>query len=144
MKKQHQWVAGLLAFLLFSCGVAVGALGHRYYSSTVVNASEDWRRHYVTEMESKLSLTAAQVNNLETILDQTKAKYKSVRDEYRPAMLAVREEQVRRVKAILTPKQVPVYDQLLAEREQKAQEQEQREREKDQKEAASRAAKSGH
>ena len=144
MKKQHQWLAGLLAILLFGCGIAVGALGQRYFTAAVVNASDDWRKHYVAEMESKLSLNRSQVDTLETILDETKAKYKAVRDEYRPAMLAVREEQIRRVKAILTAKQVPVYEQLLAERERKAQEQEQREREKEQKEAASRATKSGH
>ena len=140
MKKRNQWAAGALAFLLFSCGIAVGALGHRYYTATVVSASDEWRKHYVDEMRTKLSLTSKQVDSLETILDETKAKYKAVRDEYRPAMLAVKEEQIRRVKAILEPTQVPPYDRLLAEREQKAKEQEERDRAREQREAAARAA----
>jgi hypothetical protein len=140
MIKRNQRVAGLLAFLLFGGGAVVGALGHRYYASTVVNASEDWRKQYVSEMQSKLSLAPAQVDSLETILDETKAKYKAVRDEYRPAMLAVKEEQIRRVKAILKPDQIPGYEQLLAERERKSREQEEIDRQQEQKRAAERAA----
>ncbi len=134
--KRNQWAAALLAVLLFCCGAAVGALAHRYYSSTVVNA--DSKQPYISEMRSKLKLTSAQVDQLATILDQTKAQYKAVRDSYHPAMLKIRKEHIERVKSILTAEQIPVYEQLVAERERKAREQEERDREAEQKRAAAR------
>ena len=137
--KRSQWTAAFLALLLFCCGVAVGALGHRYYSATTVSAkttAEDFRQHYISEMRSKLSLTPAQVNQLEMILDQTKAKVKAVRDAYHPAMLKIKAEQISRVKSILTPAQIPAYEQLVAERERRAKEQEERDRQTDRRRAA--------
>ena len=137
--KRNQWAAVLLAILLFCCGVAVGALAHRYYSATVVNAKgEDLRQHYLSEMRSKLGLTSVQVSQLEAIMDDTKAKTRAVRDQYRPEMLKVRNEQINRVKSILTPQQIPIYEQLVAERERRARDQEEHDRKEEQKRAANR------
>ncbi len=138
--KRNQWAAVLLAILLFACGAAVGALAHRYYTATTVRArsTEGSRQHYISEMQSRLKLTSAQVSQLETIADDTKAKYKAVRDSYRPEMLKIKEDHINRVKAILTPEQVPLYDQLVAERERRAREQEQREGREEQRHEAGR------
>jgi hypothetical protein len=124
----------VVAVLLFACGAVVGALADRYIamSSVTAKTSEDFRHRYVSEMQSRLKLTPAQVTRLEAILDQTKAKYKAVRDEYRPQMLKVKQDQISEVESILTPAQVPLYRQLVAEHEQRAREQEQRERQEDQ------------
>jgi Spy/CpxP family protein refolding chaperone len=124
MKRNHL-AAALLALLLFCSGAVVGALGHRYYTDTVIaKSAEDFRHHYVTEMRTRLHLTPAQVTQLEAILDDTKAKYKAVRDSYHPEMVKIRNEQIGRVKSILTPEQIPAYEQLVAEHEQRAREQE--------------------
>jgi hypothetical protein len=128
--KRKQWAAGLLAVLLFCGGAAVGALGHRYYETTAVSAktSDDFRHRYVAEMQTRLKLSPAQIDQLDTILDDTKAKYKATRDRYRPDMLKIKNEQIARVKSILTPAQIPGYEALVAEREQKARAQEDRDR----------------
>jgi hypothetical protein len=143
--KRNQWSAALFAVLLFGCGAAVGALGHRYYAATVVNAktAEDFRHHYVTDMQSRLKLSAPQVSQLETILDDTKARYKAVRDTYHPAMLKIKNEQIARVKAILTPGQVPAYEQMVAEHEQRAREQEEHDRQDELRRKAERRAQTG-
>ena len=127
--KTNRWSAALFALLLFACGVVAGVLGHRYYTATAVSAKspDDFRHHYVSEMESRLKLTPAQVTQLEAILDDTRAKFHALREASRPAMLKIREEQIARVKSILTPEQIPAYDQLVAERERRAREQEERE-----------------
>lgn len=132
--QRGKWTAGLLALVLFCCGAAAGALAYRYFEGVPVSAknAEDFRHRYISEMESKVHLTPAQVSQLETILDETKAKYKALRDSYHPAMLKIKEEQISRVKSILTPQQVPAYEQLVAEREQRMKEQEDRERQHDQ------------
>lgn len=130
---KKNWSPYLLAILLFACGIAVGALADRYMTMRAVTAktSETFRHSYVSEMQSKLNLTPTQVARLEVILDDTKARYKAVRDQCRPQMLQVKNEQVDKVKSMLTPEQVPAYEQLVAEHERRAKEQEEHDRQDD-------------
>jgi Spy/CpxP family protein refolding chaperone len=130
--KRNQWAALLLAALLFCCGAAVGALAnHLYEAKVIAKNAEDFRQRYINEMHSKLHLTTAQLDQLQNILDDTKAKVKAVRDSYHPAMLKIKNEQVSRVKSILTAQQIPIYEQLVAERERRAKEQEEHDRQED-------------
>ena len=143
--KRQQWTGVALAALLFFGGAVVGLLADRYYNATVVSAktSETYRQRFVAEMESRLKLTSSQVRQLEAIMDDTKAKYKAVRDSYRPQMLAVKNEHIAQVKSILTAKQIPGYEQLLSERERRAREQDEQERRDEQRRAAERKAQAG-
>lgn len=141
--KRNQWSAVVLAILLFGGGAVAGALAHRYYTATAVLANaptEAFRQRYVSDMRSRLNLTAKQVDQLEDILDQTTAKFHAAHETCRPAIAQVREEQISDVKAILTPGQIVAYDRLVAERERRSKEQEASERQADQKEAAARKA----
>ena len=140
--KKNQWAALALAVLLFACGTAVGALAVHLYEDRTVSAkgAEDVRQHYVNEMQSRLKLTPAQLQQLEVILDETKARVRAVRDAYHPQMLKIKQEQISRVKSILTPNQIPAYEQLVAERERRAKEQEERDRREEQRRAAARHA----
>ncbi len=143
--KRNQWTAALFAVLLFGLGVLSGVLIEHYFSKGVVNAktAEDYRQHYVAEMKSQLRLTPKQVGQLEVILDDTKAKYRAVRDQSRPAMLKIKEEQINRVKSILTPGQVPGYERLVADRERRYKEQEERDRAEEMKREAAHRAQAG-
>jgi hypothetical protein len=140
--KRAQWTGLALAALLFFGGAAVGVLADRYYTMTEVSAktSETYRHRYVAEMESKLKLTTTQVKQLEGIMDDTKARYRAVRESYRPAILQVKSEHIALVKSILTAQQIPGYEQLLKEREQRAREQDERDRREEQRRAAARKA----
>lgn len=142
--RRNRWAAVLLALLLFCCGVVVGVLAQRYYAARAVsaNTAENSRQHYISEMRSKLKLTPAQVSQLEAIADDTKAKYKAVRDSYRPEMVRIKQDHISRVKAMLTAPQVSAYEQLIAEREKHAKEQEERERLEEQKHETQRRSKS--
>ena len=126
----NQAKAALFAFLLFGFGVAVGALGNRYYSVSAVSAktAEDFRHNYVSEMRTKLKLNQHQVDQLQVILDDTKAKVKAVREAHHPEMVKIRDAQIERVKAILLPDQAKQYEALVAEREHHSKEQDERER----------------
>jgi Spy/CpxP family protein refolding chaperone len=127
--KRNQFGAALIAVLLFASGAAVGALGHRYYAEAVVSAKgppDDFRQHYLSEMRTKLRLTAAQTAQLEAIMDETKARYKAVHDSNHPVMVKIKTEHIQRIKSILTPQQIPIYEQLVAEHERRAREMERR------------------
>lgn len=123
--KKNQLTAVLIAILLFASGAAVGALGYRYAQKTVVAKSDDFREHYLNEMKTKLKLTPAQVTQLEGIMDETKARYKSVHDANHPVFAKIKAEHIEHVQAILTPEQLPVYAQIVAEHERRAREMEQ-------------------
>jgi hypothetical protein len=120
-----------LALLLFACGIVVGALGHRYYVTGVVNAKaspDSFRQRYLSEMRSRLNLTPAQVEKLEAIMADTKAQFKALREASRPQMAEIKRQHVEKVKGILTPEQLPTYEQLVSEHERRAHEAEQRDR----------------
>jgi hypothetical protein len=126
--------AALFALLLFGFGATVGALGHRYYTATVVGAktSEDWRHKYISEMQTKLKLNQRQVDQLQVILDDTRAKVKAVRDLYHPEMVKIKDDQLTKVKSILSADQAKQYEAMVAEREQHAREQEERDHQEEQ------------
>jgi Spy/CpxP family protein refolding chaperone len=140
--ERNQWKAFLLAVLLFGFGAAVGVLGQRYYSAQTVNANtapDSHRQAYIGEMQKRLHLTAAQTTQLETIMDDTKARYKALRESYRPETLKIKQEHVERVKSILTAEQIPTYEKIVAEHEQNSRAQEERDRKAEQERRARQA-----
>ncbi|HUS05038.1 MAG TPA: hypothetical protein VMZ52_01990 [Bryobacteraceae bacterium] len=110
---------------VFVSGVLVGAFGHQLYTvKTVIakvatNNPEEWRKKYVTEMQDRLKLDAGQTQQLNSILDQTRARYREVKERYRPEMKQIHEEQIQKVRAILNKEQQPEYDKLRRERDQR-------------------------
>ncbi|HEX7363219.1 MAG TPA: hypothetical protein VF283_22235 [Bryobacteraceae bacterium] len=120
--RRTRWAAVLFAVVLFCCGVALGVLGNRYYNTEVVSAkapAHSFRQRYVSHMRKCLNLTAAQVTQLEKIMDQTKGRYHALREKYHPEVLQIRQEEIGKTKAILTARQVPIYEQMVKEHEQR-------------------------
>src|SRR5205823_3247991 len=86
---------------------------------------EDVRRKIVEEMRARLSLTNQQVTQLSAIMDATKARYHETRDKWdkeakimaKPELKAIQEDQVQKIKEILTEAQRPEYDKYRADRE---------------------------
>ncbi len=118
---------GLYLALLFLSGVAVGIFGHRLYTINSVNASvnprnpEEFRRRYVAEMRSRLKLTDDQVARLGPILDETRQRHRELVDKHRPEFKAIQDEQVKKIRGILTDSQQAEYTAMLAEREKQRQ-----------------------
>ena len=126
--RRNQLTALLLAALLFASGVFVGALGHRYYTTSVVRAKsqDDARQHYLSEMQAKLKLSPDQVAKLEAIMADTKSKFRALHDTQRPLAAKIKQEHIERVRSILTADQLPEYERLRAEHDRRAQENERR------------------
>ncbi len=117
---------GLYLALLFLSGVAVGIFGHRLYTLNSVNASnprnpEEFRRRYVAEMRTKLKLTDDQVARLGPILDETRQRHHELVDKHRPEFKAIQDEQVKKIRGILTDAQQAEYTTMLADREKQRQ-----------------------
>jgi hypothetical protein len=118
---------GLYLALLFLSGVAVGVFGHRLYTLNSVNANvnprnpEEFRRRYVAEMRTRLKLTGDQVSRLGPILDETRQRHHELMDKHRPEFKAIQDEQVQKIRGILTDAQQAEYTSMLADREKQRQ-----------------------
>jgi|SRR5580698_722390 hypothetical protein len=115
--------------LVFVSGSVVGALSYRTYNPPTARSvsappsPSEWRRTYIEESRTRLSLTDDQVAKLTAILDQTEARFREAREHENQAIGKIREDHVERVRTILTADQIPKYEKLHAEREAKAKQQ---------------------
>ena len=118
---------GLYLTLLFLGGVAVGVFGHRLYTLISVNANvnprnpDEFRRRYVAEMRNRLKLTDGQVARLGPILDETRQRHQELVDKHRPEFKAIHDEQVRKIRGILSEAQQAEYSRMLDDREKQRQ-----------------------
>ena len=112
--------------LVFVSGALVGALGYRTYNPPVARSVNpppppgDWRKQYMDESKARLDLTQDQVKQLSTIMDDTLTRFRQARDRENQEIRQIRDEHVEKVKMMLTPEQLPKYQQLHAEREARA------------------------
>ena len=121
----------LYVSLVFLSGAVVGGFAHRLYmvntvfSGPVTPKPEEVRHKIVEEMRTRLSLTDQQVTQLSAIMDTTKARFHEVRSKWdkeakiraKPELKAIQEDQVVKIKEILTEAQRPEYDKYRADRE---------------------------
>jgi len=115
--------AFLTLLLVFASGAVLGAVAHRLYevnsvmsgTATKRPSPEEFRKHQVSEMRDKVHLDDAQVAQFNQILDQTKAAFDQNHKQWNSANRAVWDEQRNRVRAMLKPDQVPLFDQLMAD-----------------------------
>jgi hypothetical protein len=120
--RRSNLTTGLYLLLLFFSGVAVGAFGFRLVNAGVNPRNpEEFRRRYVAELRSRLKLSDNQVNRLGPILDETRQRHRELVDKHRPEFKVIQDEQVRKIRAILSDAQQAGYTKLLEEREKQRQ-----------------------
>jgi hypothetical protein len=124
MKRSNLVLAGYLLAVFLSGGV-VGYLTHFLHTRQSVNDKaaprnpEDYRHKYVEEMRTRLSLQEEQVQQLNAVLDSTRLRYREFRERHRPEINAIQEEQVSKIRSLLTEPQRLEYEKMRAERDQK-------------------------
>ena len=113
-----------LVLAVFVLGAALGALG-MYWAGRSVMAGPAGRRqgpqqtsaernaHVVDTYSKDLALTPDQKKQMLSILEQTGAKYKAVHDQMAPQMEAIRKEGRDQIRGILTPEQLPKFEEKL-------------------------------
>jgi Spy/CpxP family protein refolding chaperone len=114
----------LYLFVVFVSGAVLGALGYRLYSPPTAKSApklspEEWRRQNIEEMRQKLNLTPDQLQKINTIYDGTHSRFEAAHETHNQEVKQIREEHVGKIRALLTPEQLPKYEQLRAEREQR-------------------------
>ena len=124
MNKKSNWSVAVYLLIVFASGALVGGFSHRLYSAKSVSAverrlgPEDYRKKYVAEAQSRLNLTPEQVENLNVIMDLTRARFRELRERNEPEVKQIHREQVDKINAMLSPEQQREYAQMREEREQ--------------------------
>lgn len=124
----------VLVLVVFVLGLLVGGVGNHFWGQTVWGSRQDHpartgppsRAKIVDDFTRELQLTADQQKQLGTIIDQTRTEWSAQHEQNQQRHEAIRQEAHTRIRAILTPAQVPKYDafmQRLEEQRKKDQQQ---------------------
>jgi hypothetical protein len=117
---KSRFSAALYLIVVFLSGALVGGLSYRLYAVSPVSAKlspEDMRHRYIEAIREKLKLDNEQVQEVNQILDDTRARYNEVRNKMRVEGQAINNHQVEQIQAILHDDQKPLYAAFRAERE---------------------------
>jgi hypothetical protein len=112
-------VAGYL-LLVFLAGAVIGGFADHMYverRSHVHLTPEQFRQKLVADLEKRLSLQPAQVDQLNRIFDATGERFKAIHQKIEPDIEALRTDHDNRVRAILNEQQRTEYDKWRAERD---------------------------
>lgn len=121
--------AFLSLLLVFASGIVVGGFGYRAYTIKVSppprpqekRSPEEFLKHAISEMTREVHLDDQQIAQLKQIYENTFAAFDQRRAEFNTKLHAegqvIHDQQVEKIKAILRPDQIPLYDALRARHE---------------------------
>jgi hypothetical protein len=118
-----RWTVALYMALVFACGGVVGAFAHRLYTVSGVSANaaqrnpEEFRKRFMADLKARLQLSDDQAAKLGTIMDQTRARFRDVRDKFEPEMQKIREDQREKIGELLSPSQQAEWQKIMEERQ---------------------------
>jgi hypothetical protein len=121
--KLTRWTVALYMALVFACGGVVGAFGHRLYTVSGVSANvgqrnpEEFRKRFMADMKTRLQLTDDQAAKLSVLMDETRARFRDVREKFEPEMQKIREDQRQRIGELLSPSQQAEWQKIMEERQ---------------------------
>ena len=119
--KLSRLTIALYVGLIFASGAVLGVFGHSLYAVSTVKSNptpEALRKKRLAEMQTRLKLSDDQFGKINSIMDETRARYHEVRERYRPELDALENAQRAKVRSILSPEQQAEYERMLKEREQ--------------------------
>ena len=121
--KFTRWTVALYMALVFVCGAVVGAFAHRLYTVSGVSANaaqrnpEEFRKRFMADLKGRLQLTDDQAAKLGAIMDDTRARFRDVRDKFEPEMQKIREDQRQKIGELLSPSQQAEWQKIMEERQ---------------------------
>jgi len=125
--------AAALVFAVFLAGVFVGGLavhvfGDRVWSTRAYDSSAQLtKRDLLQQLSQQLNLTPGQRDQIDSIMNGTLSEYDRILSPLSPQLEQVRQQGRQRIRAVLTPDQLPKFDsfirQLDAQRAQSEQQQ---------------------
>jgi len=128
--------AAVYLSLVFVSGALVGGLSYRLYAVSSVSAitgsprlsPEEARKRYIDSIRARVQLDEKQIEQVNQILDQTRAQFEQVRGKMHAEGQAIQNRQAEEITAILRDDQKPLYAAFRAERERMRQQERRRQR----------------
>jgi len=117
--------AVLYLILVFASGILVGAVAHRLYVTTTVNASlvpaaprnlDEFHKQYFADMRKKVGVNDEQIAAVKQIFAGTKQKFDDLNAQQKLAKDKIQQDQHEAISALLTPQQKVAFDAWRAER----------------------------
>jgi hypothetical protein len=110
--------AVLLVLILFLLGIAVGSLGTYVVTTRVLAARPQASLarnpgHVMAMFTNDLGLNPDQQNQIQAILNDTRAKYAQLHEKLDPEYEQVRQQGRQHIRQVLTPEQLPKFEDLL-------------------------------
>jgi Spy/CpxP family protein refolding chaperone len=110
--------AVLLVLILFLLGIAVGSLGTYVVTTRVLAARPQASLarnpgHVMAMFTNDLGLNPDQQNRIQAILNDTRAKYAQLHEKLDPEYEQVRQQGRQHIRQVLTPEQLPKFEDLL-------------------------------
>ncbi|HLK62763.1 MAG TPA: hypothetical protein VKU19_04960 [Bryobacteraceae bacterium] len=127
-----KWSAFLSLFVVFFSGAVLGAFAYRLYTVNAVAAvpiapqkkgdtPEEFLRKRLAEMKDRVKADDQQLAQIKQVYNDTREQFEQLRakmnKEGQQARVQIDDNQVAKIKAILRPDQIPVYEQIRAEHE---------------------------
>lgn len=116
--------AFLSLLLVFLSGAVVGGFAHRLYMVKTVTGSgprrptpEEVLKQRLVDMKERVKADDQQLDQIKTIYGETKQQFDQMHQRMNTESRAIEDGQVAKIKAILKPDQIPLYDQLRADYE---------------------------
>jgi hypothetical protein len=116
----------LYVLLVFLSGTMVGAVSVRLFDARTVAATaqpkmkpDEWRKHVVEDMRTRLKLNDDQVSKLQTAFDGTRQRFQAYDQRYKAERKSIIEDQHQTIRGFLNDEQKVEYDKYLLERQQK-------------------------
>jgi Spy/CpxP family protein refolding chaperone len=112
--------AALLVFVVFLLGLLVGAVGNHFYGESVwggkelaLPAKSPSRTQVLNDFTRELQLTPDQQAKVGVIIDETRAQVHALYAPLDAQHDQLRQQARARIRAILTPDQLPKFDQFM-------------------------------
>ena len=109
--------AAVLVLVVFLLGTLLGGVGNhvwgeRVWGKQIVN-TQPTRDQIVGNLTRDLQLTADQQQQLGSIVDDTRAKWRTLYNSIEPQHEQIRQQARDRMRAILTPEQKPKFEDFM-------------------------------
>jgi hypothetical protein len=129
--------AKILVFAVFFIGIATGVLIANFYEARVTGTPADVAnngeraqraKRDVNRFRDYLGLNQTQREQMDKIMEETRAEFRKLREETHPRFQAIEMESRNKVRAILDDEQLKKYDEFRRNMDQKRRDREQRQR----------------
>lgn len=122
MNGSRKWLSILLVLTFLTGGIS-GILAERFLFTSVSAAGKshrkNWHKNRTERYRERLGLDDAQTAKLQAILDASRQEYRETWKTVRPRFGEIRKRSRAQIRGILRPEQVPAFETMIKEQDER-------------------------